>query len=108
MGRALNHQRQAEAEATQAHIARMCLAELGIILKHFDAARLDRAQHITCMNTADMVNRALAARPATAALTKRTWDSGAPSAFTIPQPPTSAAADVIKCLGTFQNVLGRT
>ena len=63
-------QRQAEAEATQAHIARMCLEELDIILKHCDAARLDQAPHITCTNTADMVNRALAARPATAALAK--------------------------------------
>ena len=71
----------------------MCLDELGTILRHCDAARLDRAPHITCTNTADMVNRALAARPATAALAKRTRDSGAPSALTTPQPPTSAAAD---------------
>ena len=86
-------QRQAEAETTQAHIARMCLLELDTILKHCDAARLDQAPHITCTNTADIANRALAARPATAALAKRTRDSGAPSAFTIPQPPTSAASD---------------
>ena len=86
-------QRQAEAEATQAHIARVCLTELGVILRYCDAARLDRAPHITCTNTADMVNRALMARPATAALAKRTRDSGAPSALTTPPPPTSAATD---------------
>ena len=57
-------QRQAEAEATQAHIARVCLGELDTILRHCDAARPDRAPHITCTNTADMVHRALAARPA--------------------------------------------
>ena len=71
----------------------MCLLELGTILKHCDAARLDQVPHITCTNTADIVNRALAARPATAALAKRTRDSGAPTAFTIPQPPTSVASD---------------
>ena len=65
-------QRQAEAEATQSHIARMVLAELDVILRHCGAARLDRAPHITRTNTADMVNRALMARPATAALAKRT------------------------------------
>ena len=86
-------QRQTEAEATQAHIARMCLSDLDTILKHCDSARLGQAPHITCTNTAATVNRALTARPATAALAKRTRDSGAPSAFTIPQPPTSVATD---------------
>ena len=78
-------QRQAEAEATQAHIARVCLAELDAIFRHCDAARFDRAPHITCTNTADMVHRALVARPATANLAKHT--------LTIPPPPTSVAAD---------------
>ena len=93
LAQAQDAQRQAEAEATQAQIARMCLAELDVTRRHCDAARLDRAPHITCTNTAAMVNRALVARPATAALAKRTRDSGAPSALTIPPLPTSAAAD---------------
>ena len=85
--------RQAEAEATQAHIARMCLAHLDAVLKHCDAARNDPPPMLTCTNTAKVVRGALAAREATQALAKRTRDSGAPSALTIPPPPTSAAAD---------------
>ena len=86
-------QRQAEAEATQAHIARMCLAHLDAVLKHCDAARNDSPPMLTCTNTVTVVRGALAAREATQALAKRTRDSGAPSALTTPQPPPSAAAD---------------
>ena len=86
-------QRQSEAEATQAHIARMCLAHIDAVLKHCDAARNDSPPMLTCTNTVKVVRGALAAREATQALAKRTRDSGAPSALTIPQPPTSVAAD---------------
>ena len=84
-------QRQAEAEATQMHIARMCLAHLDAVLKHCDAARNDSPPMLTCTNTVKVVRGALAAREATQALAKRTRDSGAPSALTIPPPPTSVA-----------------
>ena len=86
-------QRQTEAEATQAHIARMCLAHLGVVLKHCGAARNDSPPMLTCTNTVRLVRDALTARSATQALAVRTRDSGAPSALTIPQPPTSVATD---------------
>ena len=73
-------QQQTEAEATQVHVARICLAELDIVLKHCDAARLDAAPMLTRDSTIAMAKRALVARPASAALVKRTRDSGAPSA----------------------------
>ena len=84
-------QRQTEAETTQAHIARMCLAHLDVVLKHCDAARSDSPPMLTCTSTVRLVRDALTARSATQALAERTRDSGAPSALTIPQPPTSVA-----------------
>ena len=54
-------QRQTEAEATQAHVARMCLAELDVVLGHCDAARLDAATMLTRDSTIAMVQRALEA-----------------------------------------------
>ena len=86
-------QRQSETQATQAHIARMCLAHLDVVLKHCDAARNDSPPMLTCTNTVRLVRDALTARSATQALAVRTRDSGAPSALTIPQPPTSVATD---------------
>ena len=51
-------QRQTEAEATQAHVVRMCLAELGVVLRHCDAARLDAAPMLTRDSTIAMAKRA--------------------------------------------------
>ena len=62
-------QRQTEAEATQAHIARMCLAHLDTVLKHCGAARNDSPPMLTCTNTVRLVRDALTARSATQALT---------------------------------------
>ena len=96
-------QRQTGADATHAHIARVCLAHLGAVLQHCDAARGDSPPMLTCTNTVRIVRDALTAREATKALAKRTRDSGAPSALTTPPPPTSVATDAT--LGKVDGIL---
>ena len=71
-------QRQTEAEATQAHVARVCLAYLDAVLQHCGASRGDSPPMLTCTSTVRVVRDALAAREATRALAKRTRDSDAP------------------------------
>ena len=98
-------QRQTEADATHAHIARVCLAHLGTVLQHCDAARGDSPPMLTCTNTVRIVRDALTAREATKALAKCTRDSGAPSALTTPPSPSPTSVATDATLGKIDGIL---